>query len=278
MKSILESFNIKTGQRTKIAEFDYLIEAPNWSSNGEYLIYNSKGNIYKYDLKTGKSSLINTDYVNRCNNDHVLSPDCSQIGLSHNVKEDGRTRIFTVPLSGGVPTLITPLAPSYLHGWSPDGEKLVYCAMRNGDYDIYTMPACGGNEIRLTNQGGLNDGPEYDPKGKYIWFNSLRTGMMQVWRMKEDGSQQEQMTFDLEWNTWFPHVSPDGKKVVMLAYSKNDTRPYEHVANRNVELRLMNTDGSNLETVVKLFGGQGTINVNSWAPDGEQFAFVSYEL
>jgi len=134
----------------------------------------------------------------------------------------------------------------------------------------------GGEERRLTDVIGLDDGPEYDSEGEYIWFNSVRSGRMQAWRMKADGTEQTQMTFDEEWNTWFPHISPDRKHVVMLAYHQDDVKPNEHVPNKNVELRLMSADGSDVRTIIKLFGGQGTINVNSWAPDSRRFAFVSY--
>ena len=198
--------------------------------------------------------------------------------MSHGTKEDGKSRIYTVPLTGGVPRLITPLAPSYLHGWSPDGKTLAYCAERNGEFDIYTIPAEGGEETRLTDAPGLNDGPEYDSAGEYIWFNSVRTGLMQAWRMKADGSEQTQMTFDENWNTWFPHISPDRKQVVMLAYRKGDVKPGEHVPHKNVELRLMSAEGGEVKTIVQLFGGQGTINVNSWSPDSKKFAFVRYRI
>jgi Tol biopolymer transport system component len=180
-----------------------------------------------------------------------------------------------------MPELVTPLAPSYLHGITPDGKMLAYCAERNGEYDIYAIPAMGGNETQLTTALGLNDGPEYDCDGEYIWFNSVRTGRMQAWRMKADGSEQTQMTFDAHWNTWFPHISPDRTKVVMLAYHERDVRPGEHVPNKNVEIRLMTGSDeagwSEPRTILKLFGGQGTINVNSWAPDSKRFAYVRYE-
>lgn len=277
MKSVLEIYDIHKKERKTLAVFDELIEAPNWSHDGKFLTYNSRGKIYRFDLECYKSTEIYTDYVNQCNNDHVLSPDGTRIAVSHNVKEDGLSRIFIVPLQGGIPQLITPLGPSYLHGWSHDGKTLAYCAQRQDSYDIYTIPAEGGNETRLTIAGGLNDGPEYDSRGEYIWFNSVRTGMMQAWRMKPDGTKQVQMTFEKDWNIWFPHISPDGKKVVMLAYHKNDVKPYEHVPDKNVELRLMNSDGSDMQTIVRLFGGQGTINVNSWSPDSGRFAFVSYK-
>ncbi len=280
-ESLLEVYDIETGERRVLAEFDYVIEAPNWSADGKYLTYNSKGHIYKYDLESGNIEEIPTGHVVNCNNDHVLAPDGSAIAVSHNVREDGRSRIYVIPFAGkdgavSEPRLVTPLAPSYLHGWSPDGSTLAYCAERNGEYDIYTIPVTGGVEKRLTSAPGLNDGPEYDSSGEYIWFNSVRTGRMQAWRMKADGSEQTQMTFDEEWNTWFPHVSPDRKKVVMLAYHQDDVEAGDHVPNKNVEIRLMSADGGDVKTIIQLFGGQGTINVNSWAPDSKRFAFVSY--
>ena len=277
-KSTLEIYHMDSQTREVIYEFDYLIEAPNWSQDGKYLTYNSEGKIFKFDLATKEITEIFTDYVTNCNNDHVLSPNGDAIAVSHGTLEDGKSRIYIAPLAGGTPTLITPLAPSYLHGWSPDGSTLAYCAERNGEFDIYTIPAKGGEETRLTDAEGLNDGAEYDSAGEYIWFNSVRSGLMQAWRMKADGSEQTQMTFDENWNTWFPHISPDRKWVAMLSYKKGDVKPSEHVPHKDVELRLMAADGGEVKTVVELFGGQGTINVNSWAPDSKKFAFVSYRI
>lgn len=277
-ESILEIYDIETGKSEVVKEFDYLIEAPNWSPDGKFLTYNSNGRIFIFDLETKESKEVDTGFVNRCNNDHVLSPDGKSIAISHGTKEDHQSRIYTVSLEGGVPRLITPLAPSYLHGWSPDGKTLAYCAERNGNFDVYTIPVEGGEETRLTTAEDLDDGAEYDSAGEYIWFNSVRSGLMQAWRMKADGTEQTQMTFDEEWNTWFPHISPDREKVVLLAYRKGDVEPNQHLPHKYVELRLMNADGSDVKTIVKLFGGQGTINVNSWAPDSKKFAYVRYRI
>lgn len=277
--SILEIIDVMTGKRSVVKEFPYLIEAPNWTYDGEWLVYNSKGKLWKIPpFAKGEPQQINTGYAVNCNNDHVLSFDGKKIAVSHQTKEDGLSRIYTLPLEGGIPRLITPMAPSYLHGWSPDGKYLAYCADRNGNYDVYTIPVKGEEEIRLTTAEGLDDGPEYSPCGKYIWFNSVRTGLMQVWRMNADGSEQTQMTFDENLNSWFPHVSPDGKLIVYLAYYKGDLKPSEHLPNKNVELRIMPAVGGDSRTLTKLFGGQGTINVNSWSPDSKYIAFVSYKL
>jgi TolB protein len=275
-KSFLETIHIETGERKFLAAFDKVIEAPDWTRDGR-LIYNSGGSIYSFDIDTLESTVLDSGFADHCNNDHVLSPDESHLAVSHHTLEDRQSRIYIFPLKGGNPTLITPMAPSYLHGWSPDGKTLAYCAERNGQYDIYTIPAAGGVEKQLTDFSGLDDGPEYSPDGQHIWFNSTRSGLMQVWRMNADGSEQTQMTFE-ESNNWFPHVSPDGEKVVYLSYRKGDVEPGDHPPNKEVELRLMSSSGSESRLLVKLFGGQGTINVNSWSPDIKQLAFVRYEL
>lgn len=277
--SILEILDTVTGERRVVKEYPYLIEAPNWSRDGRFLIYNSKGKIYRLELETGEDTEIFTDFATNCNNDHVLSFDGKSLAVSHS--ETGwESKIYTLPLTGGTPRLVTPLGPSFLHGWSPDGGELCYCAFREGGDggDIYAIDLRGGAERRLTDAPGLNDGPEYDPDGKYIWFNSVRTGLMQIWRMRADGSEQTQMTFDTAFNSWFPHVSPDGKQVCMVCYSAGDLEPGEHLPHKNVVLRLMDPDGSNLRTVASLFGGQGSLNVNSWSPDSRYFAFVSYRI
>ncbi len=278
--SVLEIYDVETGQRSVVKEFPYTIEAPNWTMDGKWLIYNSKGRLYKLSPdEPGEPQLVDTKHVVRCNNDHVLAFDGKQVAVSSGALEDRSSRIYTMPLDGSAtPRLITVRAPSYLHGWSPDGKELAYCADRNGNFDVYVIPAEGGEELRLTTAEGLDDGPEYSPDGKHIWFNSVRTGLMQVWRMNADGTEQTQMTFDEDRNSWFPHVSPDGKQVVYITYWKGDLEPGQHLANKNVELRMMSAEGGEPKTIVSLFGGQGTINVNSWAPDSKRFAFVSYRL
>ena len=205
-ESILEIYDLETGTSETVREFDTVIEAPNWSPDGRALYYNSNGRIFRIDLETRDVCEIDSGFVNACNNDHVISSDGTQLAVSHQTLEDGQSRIYTLPIGGGTPRLITPLAPSYLHGWSPDMSTLAYCACRNGEYDIYTIPAQGGTETRLTTAPGLNDGPEYDSAGEYIWFNSVRTGLMQAWRMRADGSEQTQMTFTSMWSfgSWMP--------------------------------------------------------------------------
>lgn len=275
--SYLEIYDMASGKREVVGEFDGVIEAPNWSHDGQFLVYNAEGLIYKFDLDTRLSKQIPSGSLVKMNNDHVLRFDDKAIAVSDESSEDGKSRIHIIPFDGSETKLVTKKAPSYLHGWSEDGKYLCYCAEREGEYDVYETDIEGQSETRLTYAPCLNDGCEYDVKGEYIYFNSVRSGLMQAYRMKRDGSEQIMLTKDDDLNTWFPHISPDRKTIVMISYYKGDLWPGDHVPNKNVEIRCMDADGKNLRTLFKIFGGQGSINVNSWSPDSTKFAFVSYK-
>lgn len=274
--SILETVEVKIGVRTVLREFEKVVEAPNWTGDGKKLVFNSEGLIYTYTFETGEIQQVDAGFVRACNNDHMLSPNGKRLAVSCASIKDGKSKIYILPIEGGTSRLVTPEGPSYLHGWSPDGKTLAYCAERNGQYNIYTISVDGEVERQLTDLPGLDDGPEYSPDGNSIWFNSTRSGLMQVWRMGTDGSDPVQMNFD-DANCWFPHFSPDGRLVAFLVYRKDDLAADQHLPDKQVELRLMPTEGGKAHTLVHLFGGQGTINVNSWSPDSKKFAFVSYQ-
>ncbi|MDC6352552.1 transporter [Zeaxanthinibacter sp. PT1] len=271
--STLQTIDIKTGERYVVLDSAIHLEAPNWTPDGKSLIYNSNGLLYRIDLQDGSPELINTGFAKRINNDHGISPDGKTLVISDQT-ENGKSLIYTLPIQGGSPKKITAKGPSYWHGWSPDGQTLAYCAERNGNYDIYTVPVNGGEEQRLTSAEGLDDGPDYSPDGRYIYFNSVRTGTMQIWRMLADGSNPEQLTTDKK-NDWFPHPSPDGRWLVFVSFSE-DVPASEHPPEKEVELRLMDLQTGEIKILASLFGGQGTINVPSWAPDSTSLAFVSY--
>ena len=281
--SYLEIYDLATRTHTVVKEFPYVIEAPNWTPDGKWLVFNMNGKLYKM-APDGKSDPVEipTGSITQCNNDHVVTADGKWIGLSSNdpANRSYNSYVYLVPFEGGEPRRITPEGPSYLHGISPDGKTAAYCAFRGPDQeqDVWAMPVQGGKEVRLTTAPGLDDGPEYSPDGKHIWFNSVRSGRMQVWRMKANGKEQTQMTFDEDMNSWFPHISPDNKKVVYIAYHDYEVAPDSHIADLNVQLRMIPATGGEPEVLVDFFGGQGSINVNSWSPDSRKFAYVSYRL
>lgn len=273
----LELLDVATGDRRVVYRSPNAIQAPNWTRDGRALVYNDRGLLYRFDLAARTPARLETGAVTNNNNDHVLSFDGRTLGISHNLPtEGGRSVVYTVPAGGGTPARVTPPAlpgPSYLHGWSPDGRFLVYTAERDGDYDVYRMPAAGGPEVRLTRSPGLDDGPEYAPDGRWIYFNSVRGGTMQLWRMRPDGSAPEPVTDD-GLNNWFPHLSPDGRWIAFLTFG-TDVAPGDHPWYKHVYLRVMPAAGGPARVVAYVYGGQGTINVPSWSPDSRRLAFVS---
>jgi hypothetical protein len=279
--SVLEILDVHSGKLEKICESAQPFEAPNWATDGSALIYNVSGRaegwgkLNRFDLATKSISPINSKPNNKNNNDHVLSFDGMMLGISdQSASHGGASRIFTLPVGGGTPKQITANTPSYLHGWSPDAKWLVFTGGRANKFDIYKIVSDGsGGEIRLTDSPGLNDGPEFTPDGKYIYFNSSRTGKMQIWRMKPDGSEQQQITND-QYNNWFPHISPDGKWIVIISFPE-DINPADHPYYKQCYLRLLPIGGGTPKVIAYVYGGQGTINVPSWSPDSQRIAFVS---
>jgi hypothetical protein len=276
--SVLQILDVQSGKLQEIYRSAQPFEAPNWTRDGAALIYNisgreeGRGRLCRFDLGTRTPSILNTDPAIHNNNDHVLSFDGTMLGISD--QSSGQSRVSTVPSAGGAPTQITPVGPSYCHGWSPDGKFLVFTGGRNGKFDIYKVASDGsGAEIRLTDADGLNDGPEYTPDGKYIYFNSSRTGKMQIWRMNPDGQDQEQVTRD-DYNDWFPHISPDGKWIAFISFG-SDIDPKDHPYYKQIYLRLMPLEAGSPKVIAYVYGGQGTMNVPSWSPDSTKIAFVS---
>jgi Tol biopolymer transport system component len=267
--SEVELLDVQTGVRRTITHAADSLQAPNWTPDGKRLVYNHNGRMFSLDLATRAASAIDTGEQVHCNNDHALSFDGTMLGISSGQP----SRVYTLPVGGGVPRLITPVGPSYFHGWSPDGKSLLFTGARDNEFDIYRVPADGGPEERLTTAKGLDDGSEYTPDGRTIFFNSERSGKMQVWRMNSDGSGQTQVTNDA-FNNWFPHVSPDGRTVLFISFPP-DIPSGDHPFYKHVYLRKVPVEGGTPSVVAYVYGGQGSINVNSWAPDNRMIAFVS---
>jgi len=278
--SRLEVIDVYNKHRQVIHASEKALEAPNWDPVTRSLICNSQGRLYHYPLDGSQPGRIETGHADALNNDHGLSPDNKELAISHfyEGREKSGSRIYIVPRDGGNPRPVTDKVPSYWHGWSPDGQYLIYTGQRKNAFNIYRIPVNGGAEKQLTNHPMLDDGSEYSPDGKYIYFNSARTGTMQIWRMRADGSDLQQITSD-NYNDWFPHPSPDGKWLVFLSYPPHvDAQDHPHY--RRVMLRMLPVDelSREPEVLTYVYGGQGTINVPSWSPESRKIAFVSYSF
>jgi Tol biopolymer transport system component len=279
------TFDLDSREKRVVLETtEAVLEAPNWTPDGTWLIYNQDGLIRRIQADgSGAPEILDTGDVRDSNNDHVLSADGRFLYVS---STDGH--LYEIPAAGGPARRVSNDHAEpfiyYLHGISPDGQTLAYVGVqeldgkRFGRVNVFTIPVAGGDDIQLTDHGKPDDGPEYSPDGAWIYFNSEMAsdepGHMQLFRMRPDGAEVTQLTHDERVN-WFPHLSPDGSELVYISY---ETGVVGHPADKDVILRRMDPDGGPSEDLVHLFGGQGTVNVNSWAPDSRRFAFVEYPV
>jgi TolB protein len=268
--------SIATDEGNRMATVVYTarghFEAPNWTMDGKFLIFDEDGKIMKVSVAGGAPVALDIGAATRCNGSHGLSPDGKWLAISCSMPGKPESRVYIVPSSGGAPRVVTEHPDSYFHNWSPDGKRIIFTRPSHGSGNIYAIPVEGGEEKALTTGSGISDDPDCSPDGRYIYFNSDRAGGMQIWRMRPDGSEPEQMTFDERMN-WTPHISPDGRSMVFLSYEKGVAG---HPVNKDIELRIMSLSDKKVRVLVNLIGGSGTINVPSWAPDSQHLAFVSY--
>ncbi len=289
LRSKLFVYDVHDGSSRLVYTADSIWEAPNWSPDGSYLISNSGGSVYKFVLRQDgtaepRTLAIPAGYI--CNNDKALSPDGGKLAFSATLAPNTGSQVFLADADGEHVKLMTADSPSYFHGWSPDSRTLAFVAQRkgSGQYDIYRMSAAGGPEQQLTSNIHQDDGPDYSPDGKWIYINSDRSGKEAIWRFPADGAGRNdtkaEMVVSDGLEDWFPHISPDGKKMVYIGYPAGT--PTHNPRDVRVALKLVAIDGGRVsatqKTLVEVMGGQGTMNVNSWAPDSMRFAYVTYEV
>ncbi|WP_427016249.1 TolB family protein [Pseudarthrobacter sp. P1] len=268
-----------TGESTLVyATDDILLEAPNWTLYGGSLVLNGDGKLWTLSIAGKELAQVPLTGVPDLNNDHVLAPDGSDIYLSAN---DGH--IYRAALSGGQAVRITKDDGCFhfLHGVSPDGGELAYVGIGAGDFTqpgkLMRIPADGGATTEL-NVDGHCDGPEYSPDGDWLYFNTEaftgQPGHAQLARLHTSNSGSAEQLLQSETVDWFPHLSPDG---ALASYIRFPAGTMGHPADLAVDVVLVSTsDWAAPLHVWPLFGGQGTLNVNSWAPDSTGFAYVAY--
>jgi TolB protein len=285
--SAITIHDLGTGTSTVVYQGDGIWEAPNWSRDGTFLLVNSNGALYRIPVDGSSApTALAVDPSLRANNDHDFSPDGMRLAISATSPSSRQSQVYVADADGSDHRLVVAAAPSYFHGWSPDGRFLSFVANRDGkQYDVYRVPAGGGTEERLTVDPAQDDGPDYSPDGRWIYFNARRGVGWNIWRMPADGAgpgdeKAQRITSD-NLEDWFPHPSPDGKSLLFLSFPAGTEGHNER--RLRVQLRRIPLPGEKVETVrprtvVELTGGQGSINVNSWAPDSRRFAFVSYDV
>jgi TolB protein len=272
--SFLQTINTDSGDATVVFTEQGRFMAPNWSRDGKSLVFTESGHIATIPITGGTPRVLNVGNLTGCSGSHGFSPDGKWFALTCASTDLADRRVYIIPAEGGTPRPLTQNT-AWFHSWSPDGKTILFTrGGPHGSGNFYAISVDGGPETALTTGDGLNDDPDYTPDGKYIYFNTDRWGGMQIGRMRLDGSQVEQVTFD-EFKNWTPHPSPDGKSIVFLSY---DPRVTTHAANKKITLRILSTSDNKIRTIFHLIGGDGSMNVPNWSPDSKSLAFVSYQV
>jgi len=271
--STLEKIPVASPERTVVHVTPGRMEGPMWTKDGKSLVYTNGGRLENIAITDHpvNPTAIPTGTLGKIGHHTAISPDGAQLGFTD--ETGGKTAIYSVPIGGGTPKLITDHPVSWFQGWSPDGQTVLYCGTRNGKTQILTIPVSGGTETALGTANNNNDSPEYSPDGKFIYFNSDRTGLMQIWRMTADGKDETQITTD-EFSNWFPHVSPDGTQVAYMSYDKGVTG---HPNDADIHVRSMMLATKAVKVVANVMGSPGSFHSAAWSPDSKSVALVSYQ-
>ena len=282
------------------------MQSPNWASDGRNIYAYEAGHIEKIPFLTpeagGKPETVSLGNLLDCSGNFGLSPDRKWLAVSCAEKSEGPHAVYVVPASRGgedniannaivgpganrarvtaagatvargTPRKVTQgPASSFFHAWSPDSQTIAFTRGSAGKADIFTIAVTGGTEVRLT-RDTLNDGPDYSPDGKLIYFDSSRSGSTQIWRMQPDGTGAEEVTADDNINS-SPHVSPDGKTVAFLSQpAKGGGRGIGDAA-----LKVFSVNDGLIRTLATFQGDRGSLSMYGWG-DANHLAFISYQF
>ena len=258
---------------------DLLLEAPNWSLDGRHLVLNGDGALWTLPVEPGgRLQRVPFEGLPEINNDHVLAPDGETVFMSA-----GDTHVYRGSLAGGPVERVTPEDGRwhFLHGVSPDGQRLAYVEIETMERPVGRLVVLGPDGSTTTVDTGPDhiDGPEWSPDGAWLYFNTegftTAPGHAQLARVPDGGGEVERLVAT-DTVDWFPHLSPDGAYATSISFPAGTLG---HPADLDVEVRLVSTaDWSTPLRRYPLSGGQGTLNVNSWAPDSRRFAYVAYPM
>ena len=252
-----------------------LMQSANWTPGGKSVYIREDGRLLNIPYLTpeagGPPRTVAIPGLVDCSGNFGVSPDALSLAVSCANTPGGPHAVYLVSADGtGTPRQVTQsTTPSFFHAWSPDGHTIAFTRGSAGKADIFTIAAAGGPEQRLT-RDTANDGPDFTPDGKWIYFDSRRSGTTQIWRMQADGSGAEQITDDGRINS-SPHVSPDGKSLAFLSQPRDSDNGIGPAM-----LKFMSFGDGLIRTLAEFQGNRDSFSMYGWG-DNNHVAFISYQ-
>jgi len=287
-------YDVRTGTTKNLFTGEGEFHAPNWTVDGKYIYSDHDGDLYRIPVigdKAGVPEKIELGVKMMGTNDHALSWDGKQLAITGialplpktiRSAADVKNPLFIANIDG---SNAHDVHLGWLHGWAPDNQHVVYTQYNKDNFDIYRINLDGSGELQLTANKAADDGPEYSADGKWIYFCSNRSGKWDGWRTPADGAGADDKLAERvthgDAQEWFPHISPDGKWLYVIAYPID--HPDHSYIGDGIKIKLLKLQngvaakGAELKTVATFFGGQGSANTGGWAPDSKKFAWSVYE-
>ena len=289
------SYDVEKKTTTTLFTIEGEWHAPNWTPDGMYIVSDMAGGLYRVPVSgvnRGKPEKIDVSQKMMATNDHALSWDGKQIAITGitapipakmRSPADIHNPIFIMKMDGST---AHEVHLGWLHGWSPDGNYVVYAQYHEDHFKVYRINSDGSGELLMTTKKAEDDGPEYSADGKWVYFCSDRSGKWDAWRMPADGAgagdkRAEKITNGGDTQDWFPHISPDGKWLYVISYPMD--HPDHSYIGDGMKIKLLRVEngvgaqGAELTTVRTFFGGQGSANTGGWSVDSTKFAWSEYE-
>ena len=251
------------------------IEAPNWLRDGSPLIYNSGGRIFRVPAPAGHPQAIDTGFATRCNNDHGVSPDGTCWRSATSRRDAGSRLIYTLPITGGTPGSSLRRAHRTGTAGRPTARRWLFAASAAASLTSTRFPSRAAKRQRLTTAPGLDDGPEYSPDGRFDLLQ-LRAHRHDANLADENRRQRSRAGHRRRIQQLVP--ASFTRRPVGWCFCRTRKMSPATRENKDVTLRMMTLATKKIDVLGRFFGGQGTINVPCWSPDGRKIAFVTYQL
>ncbi|MEP7326995.1 MAG: protein kinase [Gemmatimonadota bacterium] len=262
----------------RVTDDQHLNMSPQWAADGRHLFWVSdrdgSRDVYRIKLSGEGAPAGEPERLTTGADAHTISLSADGRRLAYaRLRTPSNIWSISVPTTGavsiaGARPVTTGDQTIETIAVSRDGRWLVFDSDRNGNADIYRIPAAGGEPIQLTTDSAGDYSPAWSPDGRRIAFHSMRTGNRDLFTMDADGSGLVQRTstaaheLDVDW-------SRDGNALV-ATFIPSEEKPdsLAHTWPQFVIVPL----GGGAERPIAVFG-----DFPHWSPSQDLIAFHSPE-